>query len=328
MLIGEVARRSGVSARMLRHYDALGLVRPTGRTTSGYREYSDADIERLLHVESLRSLGLSLRDVGRALDEPGFAPAMLVDRLIQDTQERMAADSRLLARLHQIKATGPGDWSAILGAISLLQAVHSENSAHRQRAALRAGESGLSAEALVDALLAEPDQNVAGALRWALAKRPGGLDRLAVAAADPDPVIRRRAVTALAAIDENSGAASVLEQSLADADPDVRRIAALALGRRGVGAAVAVLIELIAVGDHDVEAAEILARDESDAARIVTLLTDRLGADPDPSVRSRLVQALAEIPGDAASKALTELGTDADETVARTAQAIGSWRAR
>ena len=47
MLIGEVARRSGVSTRMLRHYDALGLVRPTGRTIGGYREYSEADIRRM-----------------------------------------------------------------------------------------------------------------------------------------------------------------------------------------------------------------------------------------------------------------------------------------
>ena len=61
MLIGEVARRSGVSARMLRHYDSLGLVRPTGRTGGGYREYSGADIRRIFHIESLRSLGLSLR---------------------------------------------------------------------------------------------------------------------------------------------------------------------------------------------------------------------------------------------------------------------------
>ena len=39
MLIGDVARFSGVSARMLRHYEALGLVRPTGRTSAGYRDY-------------------------------------------------------------------------------------------------------------------------------------------------------------------------------------------------------------------------------------------------------------------------------------------------
>lgn len=73
MLIGEVAQRSGVSTRMLRHYDSLGLVRPTGRTTGGYREYSDADLERLVQVESLRSLGLSLRDVARAR-RPGLLP--------------------------------------------------------------------------------------------------------------------------------------------------------------------------------------------------------------------------------------------------------------
>lgn len=54
MLIGEVARRSGVSARMLRHYDALGLVRPTGRTVGGYRAYSADDVRRiflsLIHI--------------------------------------------------------------------------------------------------------------------------------------------------------------------------------------------------------------------------------------------------------------------------------------
>lgn len=61
MLIGEVSRRSGVSTRMLRHYDTVGLGRPTGRTPGGYREYSAEDIRRLLHVESLRTLGLSLR---------------------------------------------------------------------------------------------------------------------------------------------------------------------------------------------------------------------------------------------------------------------------
>lgn len=46
----------------------LGLVRPRGRTSAGYREYGDADLHRILHVEALRSLGLSLAQVGHALD--------------------------------------------------------------------------------------------------------------------------------------------------------------------------------------------------------------------------------------------------------------------
>ncbi|WP_280488371.1 MerR family transcriptional regulator, partial [Nocardia farcinica] len=101
MLIGEVARRSGVSARMLRHYDALGLVRPTGRTVGGYREYSPADIRRIFHVEGLRTLGLSLSQIARALDDPGFAPATLVGDLIRKTEERLHREQELLDRLRR-----------------------------------------------------------------------------------------------------------------------------------------------------------------------------------------------------------------------------------
>ncbi|CAM5381565.1 MerR family transcriptional regulator OS=Streptomyces cyaneofuscatus OX=66883 GN=G3I52_07945 PE=4 SV=1 [Streptomyces cyaneofuscatus] len=51
MLI-EVARRSGVSARMLRHDQSLGLVHPSGRTGSGYLEYSEEDIRRIFRIDS------------------------------------------------------------------------------------------------------------------------------------------------------------------------------------------------------------------------------------------------------------------------------------
>ena len=102
----------------------------------------------------------------------------------------------------------------------------------------------------------------------------------------------------------------------------VRRIAALTLGRRGVAAAVDALVELIAAGDRDVEAAEILAGHEAHRERIVDLLVDRLGADPDAAVRSRLVQALAEIPGTASTSALQVYIHDADDMVARTAVVI------
>ncbi|MDF6100323.1 HEAT repeat domain-containing protein [Gordonia hongkongensis] len=322
MLIGEVAQHTGLSSRMLRHYDSLGLVRPTGRTPGGYREYSDADLERLMHVESLRSLGLSLREVGRALDDPEFAPDTLMDRLIDDTKARMAADAQLLARLQDVRRAGPSEWSAVLGVVNLLRAVESENAAHRQTAAMLAGEVRVSGESLADALLKEPDPNVAGALRWALAQRPGGIDRLAEGAANPDPAIRRRAVTALAAVEETPQVRSILDELLDDSDAAVRRIAALTLGRRGVAAAVDALVELIAAGDRDVEAAEILAGHEAHRERIVDLLVDRLGADPDAAVRSRLVQALAEIPGTASTSALQVYIHDADDMVARTAVVI------
>ncbi|MFT3662366.1 MAG: MerR family transcriptional regulator [Gordonia sp. (in: high G+C Gram-positive bacteria)] len=81
MRIGEVARRSGVSARMLRHYDELGVVVPSGRSATGYREYAPADLRRLFEVESLRSLGMSLREIAAAVDDaPGrSSPTDLVE---------------------------------------------------------------------------------------------------------------------------------------------------------------------------------------------------------------------------------------------------------
>ncbi len=136
MLIGEVSRRSGVSARMLRHYDALGLVTPTGRTSGGYREYSPDDIRRLFHVESLRTLGLSLEDTKRALDEPEFAPSALVGDLIRHTRRRIAAEQELLAKLERVDDAGPTLWDDVLRVVGLLHALDSESAGRRQQAVL------------------------------------------------------------------------------------------------------------------------------------------------------------------------------------------------
>src|SRR5699024_5381807 len=95
-LIGEVARRSGVSVRMLRHYDELGIAGPSGRAAGGYRDYAEADLRRLVHVESLRSLGLPLAEVARAVDDPGFAPARLMDGVRESIRRRITADTELL----------------------------------------------------------------------------------------------------------------------------------------------------------------------------------------------------------------------------------------
>ncbi|MEU4408051.1 MerR family transcriptional regulator [Streptosporangium sp. NPDC023963] len=327
MLIGDVARRSGVSARMLRHYDSLGLVRPTGRTGAGYREYSGEDIRRIFHIESLRSLGLSLREVGRALDDPGFTPSALVDDLIRRTRERIAGETELLTRLRRIDAAEPAGWEDVLQTVALLQALGSKSAGKRQRAALSSVEEvSVPVEALVEAALSETDPNVAGALRWALARSgDGGPALLAEGLGSPAAEVRERAVRSIAEIPDGA-ATALLRDALAHPDIVVRRYAALALGVRGVADAVPTLIDMVVEGTNDVDAADALsalATRPASAERIAAGLVDRLAhGTTEPPARLRLTQALADIPGITASRALADLSHDEDRAVALTATYI------
>ncbi|GAA3113416.1 MerR family transcriptional regulator [Streptomyces rectiviolaceus] len=324
MLIGEVARRSGVSARMLRHYESLGLVRPSGRTGSGYREYSGEDIRRIFHIESLRSLGLSLREIGRALDDPGFTLSALVGDLIRQTRERIAAETELLTRLRRIDAVDPTGWEDVLQVVALLQALGSKSADARQRAALSSVDAvPVPVEALVEAALSETEPNVAGALRWALARSgDGGTALLAEGLGSPVAAVRERAVQSLAEM-PGGEAAEHLRHALASPDIVVRRYAALALGARGVADAVPTLIGMIVEGRNDTDAADalsVLASDTGTADEIATRVLDRLALDTtEAPARGRLTQALAGIPGTTASRALVELSDDGDRAVALTA---------
>ncbi|WP_063014790.1 HEAT repeat domain-containing protein [Nocardia nova] len=325
MLIGEVARYSGVSARMLRHYDSLGLVRPTGRTVGGYREYSVADIRRIFHVEGLRSLGLSLTQIGRALDDPGFTPSALVGDLVRATEERLSRDRELLERLRAVEAAEPSGWQDALRIVELLRGLGSSDAARRQQAVLAPAEE-MPAELLAEAVLTESDPYVAGALRWALARAGAeGVLHVASGLDSADVEVRRRAASALAEIPEEE-AGAVLLDALTDADPTVRRISALALGARGETRAVPELVATVIEGPNDVEAAELLgslARDAKWADHILNALAGELAAHPPGSpVRLRLTQALAELPGSLALNTLRPLMNDDDRTVALLAAAL------
>jgi len=65
--IGEAARASGVSAKMIRHYEAIGLISAPKRTYSGYRTYSEQDVHALRFVHQARRLGFSIKQIGELL---------------------------------------------------------------------------------------------------------------------------------------------------------------------------------------------------------------------------------------------------------------------
>lgn len=61
--IGEAARLSGVSTKMVRHYESLGLLPRVGRTDSGYRQYSEAEVHTLRFIKRARELGFSMDEI-------------------------------------------------------------------------------------------------------------------------------------------------------------------------------------------------------------------------------------------------------------------------
>ncbi|MFD9206866.1 MerR family transcriptional regulator [Streptomyces sioyaensis] len=111
--IGDFARYGRVSARMLRHYDALGLLRPA-RTdpVSGYRYYEAAQLARLNRIIALKDLGFSLQQVGAILTEEVSVPelrGMLRLRRAELEAALTAAGARLAqveARLRTIESEG------------------------------------------------------------------------------------------------------------------------------------------------------------------------------------------------------------------------------
>jgi MerR family copper efflux transcriptional regulator len=85
--IGEAARRSGVSAKMVRHYESLGLLPSVGRTESGYRQYTDREVHTLRFIRRSRDLGFSMAEIAELLK-------------LWQNRRRSSADVRRIASKH------------------------------------------------------------------------------------------------------------------------------------------------------------------------------------------------------------------------------------
>ena len=87
MNIGQASKASGVSQRMIRHYEKLGLIPPPPRRDSGYRDYAEADVHRLRFIANARDLGFPIAEIETLL-------ALWSDRDRSSSEVKQLAETR------------------------------------------------------------------------------------------------------------------------------------------------------------------------------------------------------------------------------------------
>lgn len=97
MQIGEVAERTGLSLRTIRHYEEVGLVIPSARSKGGFRLYTESDVDRLMVIRRMKPLGFSLDEMRDLLEitDRLSAPDASSDDASEDADARAGLRERL-----------------------------------------------------------------------------------------------------------------------------------------------------------------------------------------------------------------------------------------
>lgn len=97
MHIGELAERTGLSLRTIRHYDQIGLLTPSGRSEGGFRLYTEGDLDQLMLIRRMKPLGYSLEQMGdllralentRGCNSSGINGGTALAQFLADAKER------------------------------------------------------------------------------------------------------------------------------------------------------------------------------------------------------------------------------------------------
>ena len=113
--IGEAARRSGVSAKMIRHYESLGLLPQVHRTEAGYRQYGEREVHTLRFIRRARDLGFSMAEIADLLKlwqnrrRSSADVRRIAQRHITDLEQRLAEMEQMRRTLQQLVSCCAGD---------------------------------------------------------------------------------------------------------------------------------------------------------------------------------------------------------------------------
>jgi MerR family gold-responsive transcriptional activator of gol and ges genes len=115
MNIGHASRASGVSAKMIRYYEAAGLIRPAARTDSNYRDFSDREVHELRFIRRARDLGFSVEEIGHLLSlwrdrqRPSREVKAIAARHLADLDARIAEMRSMADTLRTLSDCCAGD---------------------------------------------------------------------------------------------------------------------------------------------------------------------------------------------------------------------------